>query len=74
MNRAAFLVKLHRYIRDAGSQKAAAIQLGISDAYLCDVKKGRRGPGVKILTALGLARVEQYTELPTQPTDQPSNN
>ena len=40
--------------------KQAATNLGISPQYLSDVIAGRRAPGAKILTALGLRRVVTY--------------
>jgi DNA-binding transcriptional regulator YdaS (Cro superfamily) len=60
MNRTSFITALALYVKRAGSQRLAAQQLGVSDAYLCDVKKGRRDPGPKLLTALGLRRVVEY--------------
>ncbi len=60
MNREAFGVTLSRYIKSAGSQVEAAQKLGISATYLCDLKKGRRAPGQKILSALGLQRIIEY--------------
>lgn len=60
MNREAFAGVLARYIKSAESQEKAAAQLGISPTYLCDLKKGRREPGKKILSALGLHRVIEY--------------
>ena len=60
MNRDEFAVLLGRYIKTAGSQVKAADQLEISPSYLCDLLKGRREPGSKILTALSLRRVVEY--------------
>lgn len=60
MNRMAVVAALAAYVKKAGSQHLAAEQLGISDAYLCDIKKGRREPGPKLLNALGLRRVVEY--------------
>lgn len=37
-----------------GSQISRAKKLGISPAYLCDLLKGKRQPGPKLLEALGL--------------------
>jgi transcriptional regulator with XRE-family HTH domain len=47
----------------AGSQKAAAKRLGVSEQYLCDVLKGRREPGKKLLDALGYRRVVVYEQV-----------
>ena len=46
--------------RRADGAKQAATNLGISPQYLSDVIAGRRAPGAKILTALGLRRVVTY--------------
>lgn len=59
-NRIPFALALSTYIEKAGSQKAAAKRLGVSPTYLSDIKKGRRDPGDKILTALGFKRVVIY--------------
>ena len=53
---------LNAAVRKAGSQQLAAAQLGISDAYLSDVRRGLRRPGPKILAALGLSRRDFYTK------------
>jgi predicted XRE-type DNA-binding protein len=47
---------LERAVKSAGSQKAAAESLGVSQAYLCDVMNGRAAAGDKILTSLGLRK------------------
>jgi hypothetical protein len=44
----------------AGSQKAFAESAGISSQYLCDVLKGRREVGQRILDMYGLERVITY--------------
>lgn len=48
----------------AGSQKAYAEQIGVSQTYLSDVLTGNRAPGEKILTALNLEAVIVYREKP----------
>lgn len=60
MNKGDFTTTLDRYIKKVGSQTVAAKRLGVSGSYLSDVKNGRREPGEKILTALGLRRVVNY--------------
>ncbi len=47
---------LQAMIVRAGSQRAVAKSLGISDAYLSDILRERRAPGGKVLRALGLTR------------------
>lgn len=42
------------------SQKAVAVKVGCSPAFLNDVVKGRREPSGKLLDALGLERVTFY--------------
>jgi len=46
--------------KKAGSQKNYAEVLGISAQYFGDVIKGRREPGEKLLSALGLKRVVTF--------------
>lgn len=58
----AFLDELRARIRGIGTQQAAAKQWGISGAYLCDVLKGRREPGAKLLDALGYRRLIFYEQ------------
>jgi hypothetical protein len=54
--------KLLRACEQAGSQKSWAEKNGVSAVYVCDVLQGRRGPGGKILAALGCRRVVLYEE------------
>ncbi len=51
-------IKLH------GSGRQWALAHNLSEAYLSDVRTGRRLPGGKILKAVGVARVEAYRMLP----------
>ena len=48
---------LLRFIAGRPSQAAAAIELGVSAAYLVDLKRGRRGFSDVMLEKLGLRRV-----------------
>lgn len=57
---AALLERIRIVVAGAGNQKAAAKRLGVSEQYLCDVLKGRREPGKKLLNALGYRRVVVY--------------
>lgn len=57
-----FLDHLSWLVSLAGSQKAFAERHDISEQYLCDVLKGRREPGKKILDAVGFQRVVIYVE------------
>lgn len=41
-------------VKQAGSQKNAALEMGISTAYLSDLINKRRGVGDKMLKILGL--------------------
>lgn len=50
------LTKLTRGIDRAGSLRRHAIALGISAAYLSDVMNGKREPGRKLLTPMGLTK------------------
>jgi transcriptional regulator with XRE-family HTH domain len=52
-----------RLLADSMStHKALADKMGISPAYLHDVLAGRREPGPKVLSFLGLKRVVVYVE------------
>ena len=42
------------------SWKRVADALQVSQAFLCDLRKGRRQPGPKLLDALGLKRKVEY--------------
>lgn len=58
------LDRLRAAVAVAGSQKAYAERIGVSQTYLSDVLTGNRAPGEKILTALGLEAVMMYQEKP----------
>jgi AraC-like DNA-binding protein len=49
-------------IQRAGSQKALAERLNLSEQYLCDVLKRRRAPGPKVLSSYGLRAVTNYVK------------
>ena len=53
---------LREQCRAAGGQQAWAEAHGVSPQYVCDVLNGRREPGDKILSALGLVRVVRYAK------------
>lgn len=50
------LTRLEEEIKRAGSLRACARKFGVSAAYLSDVRRGFRHPGVKILRRLGIRR------------------
>ena len=54
------LGRLLKAIEHEGSQKNWAEKHGVSKAYVCDVVKGRKAPGDKILDALDLIRIIAY--------------
>lgn|GEM_PF-1985664 len=56
----AALVRLEEQIEAAGSAKSFALRAGVSEAYVSDVRLGRRQPGLSLLLALGLVRVVTY--------------
>ena len=60
---AALTERIRVEIAHAGSQDAAAKRLGISPQYLCDVLRGRREPGKKLLDALGYRRLVVYEQV-----------
>jgi hypothetical protein len=49
---------LRRYVAGRGTQRAAAKELGMSQAYLCDLLHGRRRASDALLATLGLRRRE----------------
>jgi hypothetical protein len=63
---AALLEVLRREVAGSGSQEIVAKRLRVSPQYLCDVLKGRREPGRKLLDALGYRRITVYEKLATE--------
>lgn len=55
--------RLSAAVRDLGSQKALAEKAGVSQTYLCDVLRGRREPGERLLAAIDLRRVDRFVSL-----------
>jgi transcriptional regulator with XRE-family HTH domain len=51
-----FLAYLARQVKLAGSQRELADQLGITQAYLSQVLRGKRKASPRLLTALGLKK------------------
>ena len=47
---------LRKMADKAGSQRKLAKDIGISAMFLCDILKGRRDPGEKMLAAMGYKR------------------
>lgn len=47
-------------ITKSGSATAYAKSINISPAYLSDILSGKREPGEKVLSALGLVRLLRY--------------
>ena len=56
MNDADALKRFQTWVKGMGTQRAAAASLGISNAYLNDILKGRRALSEGALKAIGLAR------------------
>ena len=57
---------LMKLLADAGSQRAAAKQLGISAQYLCDILAGRKDIdriGPSVLAVLGFARASKFVRV-----------
>ena len=48
---------LREAVSAAGSQRTYASSIGVSQAYLGDVLHGRRSPGERVLSALGLKKI-----------------
>lgn len=51
------LTRLRRRVLRAGTQAAAARQLGVTRGYLSDILARRRDPGPRVLAALRLRHV-----------------
>jgi hypothetical protein len=60
MNHDQFVKYLSSEVTKAGSQQALALRIGVSKQYLCDVLKGRREPGQKLLDGIGFIRQISY--------------
>ena len=58
------LRRLDECIEQAGSARAWAQSVRLSESYVCDVRAGRRAPGAGMLLALGLVRVVSYAPAP----------
>lgn len=54
------LLKRLRRLCAESTQRQVALDLDISEQYLCDVLKGRRHPGPKLLKGLGISRKISY--------------
>ena len=53
---------LSREVEAGKTRRAVAHRFGISDAYLNDVMRGRRGAGEKIAAGLGFRRVVVFVK------------
>jgi hypothetical protein len=51
------LVALEQFVARHPTQAAAAVALGLSQSYLCDLLAGRRAFSDRVLALLGLKRV-----------------
>ena len=60
MTKPELIEHIRQLLAEAGTQKELAANLGVSAAYLGDVLLGRKEPGRKMLTALGVERVVIY--------------
>jgi len=58
-----FIIYLKAAITKAGTSRALAKKLGISESYLSDVIIGRNKPGPKMLKALKLKREFTYKRI-----------
>lgn len=56
-----FAILVEDYRRQGETQKDIAARIGISEQYLCDILRGRRMMGPKVLTWLGVERVVMYS-------------
>ena len=51
---------LNQTIKQHGSAKAVATRMGLSQQYLCDVRKGRREVSDRLASMLGLRRIVTF--------------
>lgn len=58
---------LRKKVEEAGSTKAAAINLGIGSEYLSSLLTGYSTPGPKVLKKLGLQKVITFERVDTDP-------
>ncbi|GEL44430.1 hypothetical protein [Methylobacterium flocculans] len=56
----AVLALLKERVGTAGSHRAWAVSAGLSHTYVCDVARGAKPPGPRILAALGVAKHTVY--------------
>jgi len=52
-------------IAKSGSQSALARECGVAPSYLHDVLHGRRWPGAKIISRLGLTEIRGFVKTPS---------
>ena len=57
------LEKLHECVKKYGTERKAATALGISQAYLNDIRRGIRRSGPKVLRALGYTVETTYKKV-----------
>jgi transcriptional regulator with XRE-family HTH domain len=60
VNEAQVIELIKQRANEAGSQKALAQELGVSEPYLSDVLKGRRSPSENLLNRLGIRKVVEF--------------
>ncbi len=60
MNEREMISHIKSLCRKAGSQKAFAASLGISEQYLSEIIRGKRGMSDNVLTKLGFEKVILY--------------
>jgi hypothetical protein len=63
MTRDDVIAKLKKMTSTRGSKSGLAVDLGISPQFLGDVLAGRREPGTKLLSAMGLEKVIFYSKI-----------
>lgn len=61
--------RIETEVRRAGTARALAHQWGVAEAYLSDVRAGRRPPGPKITAGLGLRVAGVRYERASMPSD-----
>jgi plasmid maintenance system antidote protein VapI len=57
------LRELERKVAASGTQRRYAAQIGVSQQYLCDVLRGRRGVSAELAQKLGYERLEVFRKV-----------
>lgn len=57
--------RLNRVVDECKNQKEAALRLGVSQQYLCDILYGRRPIGGRLLQSIGVREIKYWETVKT---------